>query len=419
MKPALLAIAVLLLLAAPTAMGARFGREEETAQPSSYAAIDGVTYYLAAGLVNGSALASDPGTGESVMDFAGCAFVQLRPELGRGRVSIAGLVDGFTPLRVDYEDFVGDVASQGPIATNLTLDAAYHPVLGAGQSAGGEVAGQATAQMRASEYYDFDKGAFQLANFTDPVGGGEDLRATLAMARDGVRDDATGARLADVAEGDEELHLVLASPEGARPEGDSVRFYGPPDVPDGIPATDAEYVGSFDFLNTRFGGTATVTFSATSKAPPGLNSLTLVVRAPDGTEAGNTTVDWSVLAAGAATIEFPADQLGFYAIIVTGKIALASYTIDVELAPAAAFQLDFWWEDVVRGGAAQGAFGDCQRDIGLRAQVVAGEVARSQPPSFPLEVVVLGVAAAVVAALLVVKLAQDQLSGDAFRKLKK
>jgi len=120
-----------------------------------------------------------------------------------------------------------------------------------------------------------------------------------------------------------------------------------------------------------------------------------------------------------ATIEFRADQLGFYEIVLTGRILLASYTIDVELAAAPAFQLDFWWEDVVRGAAAQSAYGDCQRDLGLRAQVVAGEVARPQPPSFPLEVVVLGVAAALVAALLVVKLAQDQLSGDAFRKLKK
>lgn len=419
MKPALLAAAVLLLLAAPTVLGARLGRDEEPAKPSSYGSVDGVTYYMVAGIVNGSALASDPGTGEAAMDFAGCAFVQLRPELGRGRVSIAGLVDGFTPVRVDFEDFAGDAASQGPIATNLTLGASDHPLLAAGQTARGEVAGEATAQMRASEHFDPERGAILLANFTDPVGGGEELRATLAMAGDGVRDDATGARLGEVARGDEELHIVLRSPEGVSPDGDSYRFQGPPDVPDGVPATDAEYTESYEFLNTRFGGLATVRFSATTKAPPGFNAMTIVARAPDGSEAANTSVEWSVLAAGAATLEFPADQMGFYTVLATGKMMLGSYAIDVELAPPPSFQLDFWWEDVVRGDLAQTAYGDCQRDIGLRAQVVAGNVDRTPPPSFPLEVVALGVGAAVVAALLVVKLVQDQVSSDAFRKMKK
>ena len=418
MMPSRLALLVVLLVGLPTALGAR-GSEVDAPAPQPYAAIDGVTYYMVAGLVNASALASDPGTGEAVMDFAGCAFVQLRPDFGRGRVSIAGLVDGFTPLRVDFADFAGDTASQGPIATNLTLDAASHPMLGAGQAARGEAAGEATAQMRASEYYDPEKRAILLANFTDPVGGGEELRARLAMAGDGVRDDETGARLEEVSKGDEELHIVLTSPEGAQPQGDSVRFPGPSDVPDGVPATDAEHAESFQFLNTRFGGQATVTFSATSKAPPGLNSVTVVARAPDGSEVGNATVDWSVLAPGAATLEFPADQLGFYDILVTGQILLASYAVDVELAAAPAFQLDFWWEDVVRGGAAQNAFGDCQRDLGLRASVVAGEVDRAKPPSFPFEAVAVGVGAAVIAALLVVKLVQDQVSSDAFRKMKK
>ena len=416
MMPARLAAVVLLLLVLPTALGAR---APEAPERQPYAMSDGVTYYMAAGVVNGSALASDPGSGESVMDFDGCALVMLRPELGRGRVSIAGLVDGFTPLTVDFEDFAGDTGLQGPVATNLTLDGATHPILAPGQTVRVEAAGKATAQMRASESFDPAKNAVIMANFTDPVGGGEELDGLLVVAKDGVRHDATGARLAEVAEGDEELHIVLGSPAGVQPSGDALRFNGPPDVPDGVPQTDAEYTASYEFLNTRFGGTASVTFSATAKAPPGFNSVTLVVRGPDGSESGNTTVDWSVLAAGAATLEFPADQLGFYDVIVTGQLTLASYTIDVALAPPAAFQMDFWWEDLVVGHQAQSAYGDCQKAIGLRAQVVAGEVDRAEPPSFPFEVVVVGIAAAVVAALLVVKLVQDQVSSDAFRKLKK
>ncbi|HUR26345.1 MAG TPA: hypothetical protein VM327_10075 [Candidatus Thermoplasmatota archaeon] len=419
MKPALLAAALLLLLAAPTALGGRFDRSETPAATSPYASVDHVTYYMVAGVANGSALASDPGTGESVLAFDGCAFVQLRPALGRGRISIAGLVDGFTPVRVEVGDFEGNVMSQGPIATNLTLDAAYLPVLAPGQTAAGEAAGKALAQMEAAEHFDPERGAVTLANFTDPVGGGEDLEATLAMAKDGVRDDGTGARLDKVAGGDEELHLVLRSPAGVAPNDEALRFYGPPDLPSGLPATDAEYTESYEFLNTRFGGIATVRFDATAKAPPGFNAVTLVVRAPDGGEAANTTVEWSALAAGTASLEFPADQMGFYTVLVTGKLMLASYTIDVTLGAAPSFQLDFWWEDVVRGAPAQTAYGDCQRDIGMRAQVVAGTVDRATPPSFPLEVVVVGIAAAAIAALLVVKLVQDQVSSDAFRKMKK
>lgn len=414
-----LALLLAFLMALPSALGAN---AEEPAPTSPYGSLDGVTYYLVAGQVNGSALASNPGTGDVLLDFAGCAFVQMRPELDRGRVSIAGFVDGSTPLRVDVHEFSGDVARQGPIAANLTLDPTTHPLLPTGQTARGEVAGKATAEMFVDQYIDFTATPLprlRMANFTDPVGGGDELVATVTMAKDGLRDDATGALLDAVARDDEELHIVLSSPPGASPQSDRATFQSSADLPDGSLSADAEHVQAYEFLNTRFGGKATIVVAMQSKAPPGFNAVTVTVRAPDGSEAGNASVQSSALGDGSATIAFDADQMGFYSILVTGQVLLGSYRVDLQLDAPPAFRLDFWWEDVVRGDAAPDAFGECQRGIGLRADAVPIRIGRSQPPAFPLEVVIVAIVAAAATALLVVKLAADQVSASAFRKLKK
>ncbi|MHB1262606.1 MAG: hypothetical protein ACYC2H_12930 [Thermoplasmatota archaeon] len=420
MTAARLALLALVLLTLPSAVGkSSLGGDEETERPSSYGSIDGVTYFMLAGPVNASHVASNPGTGDAVMDFQGCAFVQLRPDLDRGRISIAGLIDGFTPMRAEIGDFSGNAGPQGPIATNLTIDAAYHPVLQAGQTVRAEAVTEGIAEMKASEYVDVLQSPprFVMANFTDPVGGGEELRALLAIAEDGIRDDETGALQDKVTRDDAEMHIVLTSPEGVSPDPDELPpFFGPSDLPDGSYSADAEHSRNFEFLNTRFGGKGTLAFTASSKAPPGFNEVTVLLRAPDGSEQANATVQWSALEAGQATLEFPADQMGFYTVTVTGKLMLGSYSMQVTLDAAPAFQLDFWWEDVVRGAQAVNAYGDCQRDVGLRAQVVAGKVDRAQPPAFPMKVVVLSIAAAAATVLLVVKLVSDQVSSGEFRK---
>jgi hypothetical protein len=413
-----LAAAALLLLVLPSALAAT--DEDAAAGPvSPYALFDGVSYYMLAGVVNGSSLAVDSGGGERLLAFEGCAFVQVRPDLDRGRVAIAGMVDGATPLQVTFEEFDGNLGSQGPIAANLTLDPAALPVMPAGKTARGQVAGEAVATMKAAEVWDPIDERYRAANFTDPVGGGEELRALLAVSEDGVRDDETGARQDALDEGDHELHIVLSSPPGASPSKDSFGFASNPELPEGSTMPDAEHAATYEFLNTRFGGTASMTLTLSTKAPPGFNALTLAVRAPDGAEVGNATVEASVLAPGTATLQFPADQLGVYHVLVTGKLMLGSYTIAVQLDPAPAFQMDFWWEDPVPGATAPDAFGECQKQLGLRAQVVAGRVDRASPPGFPLQVVVIAIVASVITALLVVKLVMDQVSSSAFRKLKK
>jgi hypothetical protein len=413
----LLAALALLVLVLPSALAAT---DEEAEGPASpYAPFDGVTYYMLAGVVNGSAAAVDSGAGERLLAFDGCAFVQLRPDLDRGRVSIAGMVDGVTPIQVSFEEFGGDLASQGPIAANVTLDSASLPALPAGKTARGEVVGEAMATMKASEVWDPIDERYRAANFTDPVGGGEELRALLAVSEEDVRDDETSTAQDRSDQGERELHIVVESPPGSSPSSDSFGFASPAELGDGSMMPDAEHAATYEFLNTRFGGTGSITLTLTTKAPPGFNALTMAVRAPDGAEVGNVTVEGSVLAPGTATIDFPADQLGVYHVLVTGKHLLGSYTVGVQLDPAPAFRMDFWWEDPVPGAAAADAFGECQKQLGLRAQVVAGRVDRADPPGFPLQVVVVGIVAAVITGLLVVKLVMDQVSSSAFRKLKK
>lgn len=409
MRPLPLRLAIVLfaaLLAAPATSGAPAEEEE----PSAYAAMDGVTYYMASGRVDGSALTHDAGAGEAPLDFQGCVLLMFRPEFGRGRVALDGVLDGVVPIKLEMSDFDGPDSVQA----NVTVDSAHDTALPPGGKARAEMAARGYAQMHAGIVPD-DEGAPVLGNFTDPLTGEPDLHASVFATRDGMR-GPDGALQPQVQSGDAEIHVVVESPPGAAPQPERLAFGPPAYFADGSAFPNAEHAATYAFLNSRYGGVATLTVTSTSKAPPGSNQVTVTVYAPDGFQAGNATVASSVLGQGSATLEVPLDQMGEYTVIASGSLLMGSYRIDVELAPPPAFKLDFWWEEADRGEAARAANSQCLKDLGLRAQVVSGNVLRNKPPLFPMELVVLAVLVSAATGLFLVKLAFETFSSAEFKR---
>lgn len=404
-----LVLSLALLLALPAA-SAGLGSSEEEETPSAYAEMDGVSYYFAAGLVNGSALAHDAGAGERRLDFQGCAIAQFRPGVARGRLALDGLIDGAVPVKLEMSDFDG---SGDYVRSNATVDASQDAALPAGGKARAELAASGLAQMHAGVVPN-ELGAPVLANFTDPLTGEPELRTSLFVTRDGMRDDA-GA-LQQAVDADDEIHVVVSSPPGAQAAPDAASFGPPALTPDGSAAPDSEHAAVYSFLNTRYGGTAHLTVTSTSKAPPGTNEIAVSVYAPDGFQVGNATAASSLLGDGHADLDVPLDQMGEYLVLANGRILAGNYRIDVELAPPPAFKLDFWWDTVERGEAARSANSQCLKDLGLRTQVVSGSVLRHKPPLFPMELVVLAVVVSATAGLFVVRLAYDTFSSAEFKR---
>lgn len=403
-------VGFLAILALPIA-AAGFSSTHDEGPPSAYGTVDGVTYYMAAGLVNGSALTHDAGAGEQRLDFQGCAFLQFRPAFGRGRLAVDGLLDAAVPLKLEMSEFD---APGGGVRTNVTLDAAHDPALPAGAKAQAELAAAGFAQMHAGIVLDELTGNPTLGNFTDPRSGAEEMEASVFSTTDGVRDEA-GA-LQDKASKDDEIHVVVASPADAQPKSDLLSFGPPPALPDGSAFPDSEHSAAYSFRDTRYGGVAKVTVTSTSKAPPGSNEVTVAVYSPDGFEAGNVTVSSSALGPGQGSFEVPLDRIGDYAVLAHGRLLAGNYRIDVELVPPPAFKLDFWWESVERGDAARAANGQCMKDLGLRAQVLSGSVTRHKPPGFPMELVVLSIAVAAATGLFLVKLGYETFSSAEFKR---
>lgn len=411
MKAVPIAFGLVLLLAGVAAAA-------QSPNDPSYASVDRVTYYIVAGMANGSALASQAGGGEVRQNFIGCAFAQMRPDRNNGRIQVTGFIDDSTDLKLEVDDFAGTKAQQGGIATNLTLDPTVASIVPAGSTIGAEAAAWGTANMWAGFHLEPTPLGLQLvrSNFTDPVGGGEDLDATFVSTHDGLRDLVSGSPLAEPKHGQDEIHLVLTSPAGATPTPDKVQFVGPANLPDGSMAADAEHSALYSFIDTRFGGQATIAITATSKAAPGFNELTLHVLQPDGLEVGNTSVTSSVVAPGTSSIKVPLAEMGSYTLAVGGKLLMGSYTVDVQLDPAPSFRLDFWWSQIARGEQGRSVTSDCQRQIGVLSSVSGPAVGRHKPPLFPLEVVALAAVAALITVLLITKYISESVQAGEFKR---
>lgn len=384
--------------------------------PNAVAEFDGVPYYFAHGLLGNGTLALGLGDGQEILPFDGCAMAQLRPERENGRVTVLGIVgrdadrgEG-TPFEIEMNGFVDGKGGQGPVARNLTVEG-EHPRLFADAAAWG------TAQLVV------DGEAYH-----DPTGDGENVTASFFVTPHGYRDNGDGhlQTLAanalqpmpedEAATGDWEMHLQVQSPAGAAPTPASFVFPSTGDLPDGSTSYNPAYAAQHLFPNLKFDGRATATIAATARAPAGLNELTFTFRSASGANLGNATVAPALAADDQATVEFPLGEFGAYRVDVTGKMAMGSYTLALDLAPPPQFALDVWWDVVSLGVQARRDFADCMARLGSSADIVAGVVGVPDPPQFDGTVVLLSLVGVATIALVAVKLTMDTVGENGFRK---
>ncbi|MFO1535536.1 MAG: hypothetical protein ABR586_07730 [Thermoplasmatota archaeon] len=421
------ALAALLLCATSTLAAAT----EEPA--SAYGSKEGVSYLFAYGPLGNGALASGPAyDGSGLVRFDGCAFVQLRPAFGSGRILAVGQVDGGSDLLLQVDELRGptkEVASG--IATNLTVDGSLEN----GSPLYPRVLADAAVWGTAHGYF-LDPVQARLENFTDPVGGGSDLAASLVVTRQGFRDSATNgilseaggwfdphANVAAVLNGRPEIHLRIRSPPGAQPQGASASFASTGTIPDngnGYLAPSDQHNATFSLFNSRFGGQATARMAATALAPAGSNSLRFSWYSPTGELVGSKTLEPALRADAQAELAFPLSQFGTYHVVVSGKVALAKYAIAVDLAAPKTFDLNFWWHDALLGAGATNGLQSCEQALAQRSGAgdtpISTHVGRERPPGFPVGLVALAVAGAAATTMMLVKLITEAASEAALRR---
>jgi hypothetical protein len=416
------------LLAATSSLAAAATEEPE----SAYGSKEGVSYLFAYGPLGNGALASGPAyDGSGLVHFDGCAFVQLRPAFGSGRVLAVGQVDGGSDFLLQIDELRGptkEVASG--IATNLTVDGSLEN----GSPLYPKVLADAAVWGTAHGYF-LDPVQARLENFTDPVGGGSDLAASLVVTRQGFRDGATNgilsaaggwfdphANVAAVLNGRPEVHLRIHSPPGAQPRGAAVSFNSTGTIPDktGYLAPSDQHNATFALFNSRFGGQATARMTATALAPAGSNALRFSWYSPTGELVGSKTLEPAVGADAQAELAFPLSQFGTYHVVVSGKVALAKYAIAVDLAAPKAFDLNFWWHDALLGAHATNGLQSCEQALAERSGAgvapVSTHVGRAKPPGFPVGLVALAVAGTAATTMMLVKLITEAASEAALRR---
>lgn len=396
--------------------------------PEAYASQESASYYFAYGEYGSGHLALGSAyDGQNLVPFEGCLFAQLRPGLDHGRIHLLGLLENRTTLDLNIDGYSGGDAKQGGIATNVTLDGTLdlgvkeHPEVTASAAAWGVATGSLLTA-----------GAIMPVNFTDPVGGGETLSASMFVGDDGYRDDATNGiplaqgngwysptsdQAAKLDKGNAEMHLRLRTPADASPTSDEVRFASEGDLPDGSMSPNMEHAANLPFANSKFGGHGKAHLTASANAPPGLNAITFSIISPLGMEVGNATLTPSLGADAQQDIEFPLDHFGSYLLAVHGKVALAKYAAVIALDPPASLDMNLWWDHVQFGESARGGINRCikafSEGAGSAAPVTVG---RAKPPGFPLEAVVLSVVVAAATVLVITKMLSHSRATSSFRK---
>lgn len=405
------------------------------APESAYAVKEGVTYFIAHGPLGKGALAAGPAyDGSGLVRFDGCAFVLLRPSFGSGLVMMTGQVDGGADLFLTVDELRGPTpALASGVATNLTVDGS----LESGSPVYPKVLADAAVWGLAHGFF-IDPKRGRLENFTDPVGGGPDLEASLFVTRQGFRDGATNgilstaggwfdpkANVPAVLDGDTEVHLRIRSPPGAQPSSDAATFTSRGTLPDanGYIAPSDRYNATFKLFNSRFGGQATASITATALAPAGSNALRFSWHTPTGEVVASETLQPALGADARAQVSFPLSQFGSYHLVVNGKASLAKYSVEVALAAPQAFDLNFWWHGAAVGASAANGFQACQQELAQRSGAgtvpVSTHVGRDRPPGFPVALVALAVAGSAATLMMLVKLVTEAASAAALRRQSK
>lgn len=359
--------------------------------------LDAVTYLYATGVLgSGSMAIGDAADGAGLLPYHACAFVMLHPGTPNGRVMVRGLYGNVTGVEAYLDQFRLPTGKRG-----YSLDA---PAETDGSTVLSDLAITGNATLRVGG-----------DSFADPATDNKTMVGRLALLSSGVRDDSTRARLVGPEpDADSELHLEVTSLPGLPSTSQELTFSSPASPP-------TEAFGQMHvFSNTKFGGRAVLDISTSAPVPTGMNELNFTLIAPSGAHVASATLRPALLADDDVTLEAPLAEFGQYLLLVTGKVALGSYTVQATLEPPEDFRLHLWWENVTFGRQAYDDYIACSDAVGSPNEVVSVEsiTGRPDPPRFRLGIVVAGVAAGFAVVVLAVKLVSDQVSLAAFRRSK-
>lgn len=359
--------------------------------------LDAVTYLYATGVLgSGSMAVGDAADGTGLLPYEACAFVMLHPGTPNGRVMVRGLYANVTGVEAYLDQFRLPTGRRG-----YSLDAVT-TIDSTAVASDLAILGNSTLRVGGDSY-------------ADPATDNKTMVGRLALLSTGVRDDASGARLGEpTADPDSELHLELTSLPGLPTTRQEITFSSTI-----APPTEA-YGQMHTFSNSKFGGRVVLDIATSATAPAGMNELNFTLISPSGTRVAAVTLQPALLANDGATLEAPLAEFGQYLLLVTGKVAFGSYTVEATLEPPADFRLHLWWENVTFGRQAYDDYIACSDAVGSPNEVVSVEsiTGRPDPPRFRLGIVVAGVAAGFAVIVLAVKLVSDQVSLAAFRRSK-
>jgi len=337
-----------------------------SATGSGFYHVDGVTYYMATGEMQGASAT----VGGAPLAFEGCGWAKMRPDNDHARIQVYGLAAG-VPVEVDFTQF-DDGRPDGGVAWNTTVS-------GAGARVPAAVAAWGAAQL-------YVGGTL----YPDPTTRGELYNATFFVVGD---------------EGDERMRLRLSPGPGGPAAPDTWSAARPAEGAPYFPPSES-YREVFLIPNMRFGGNGTLDIQTDGLGLAQDNNLTFTLRAPGGAVVTRQYAAPSLAQSGPLHAEFPLDRFGNYVLEVEGRVSLSQYEVAFTQEAPSDFELAFQWDSVALGSAARQARNDCQDQVGSTSGEVAGSVVtQSEPPRYrwlPVVAAVVGGVAVVLAAIKLV-----------------
>jgi hypothetical protein len=287
--------------------------------------------------------------GEGVLPFAGFITIHADPVANTGEALVMGELNG-QHWKILFDRFAqqGDKAFQdGGIVANLD----EHGDTGHGDASIPKVHADAAAWGDALVTVDGQP-------VLDPLTGEEGWVAHYMVITTGVRDDQNhgiwnAAKTAPydskspadglALEGDNEIHLVLKSHATAPPNATAVSNKSQGSA---NPFVNANHGYANKYQNAEFNVTIKVagTFAAGQ-------SLNFTLRDPNGKSVRSLQLPRNNQMEG--RLVAPLEQVGKYVLSVRGQGLQAGYEITGAITPPSNVVMNFWWEDVLFGQAAE------------------------------------------------------------------
>lgn len=351
--------------------------------------------------------------------FDGCFLIDVNEITNKGRVVADGYLDTVSRIVVRMEEFRGanlthggGVGAKAPASGTLPGGERVLPdvpTLLAGW-------GNATIELNGQYLDDVFSGEFNFTtHFLLTEHGFADDETGAIRARDGSPfsiEDPTDVR---TQEGDWEAHFVIHSHDEGQFQQSII--YRNRDDGGGMILSDESYFEEQYFVVAWLGGQAKfdILVNGTTLLEAAQTSLTFRFFDPQGAEVASTTIAPSGTGTNGVREEivFPTTQLGTYSFTVEGPAHAASYEATAALQAPESYRLHFSWEEKDEVEPYK-KFDQCARSKD-RGMPPSGVSTLARPPGLDLRVVGLGIAGAVVAVLLVVKLVVDARKIDEFR----